>query len=63
MLSHIDGVIRVFALTNKTWKEEKSFHITKYAGTWIPSTDPSILLLAGFKSCFLYRKNASWLYV
>lgn len=63
MISHIDGIIRVFNYIDLVWKEEKSFHITNYAGTWIPSSDPSTLLLAGSKSCFLYRKNASWLYV
>lgn len=63
MLSHVNGVIRIYANTNDIWNEEKIFHISKYPGTWIPSTDPFTLLLAGYKSCFLYRKNSSWLYV
>ena len=48
--------------TNTTrWTEERSFHVTRSAGRWLRSDDPSLFLLLGRKSCVLLHSNAAWL--
>lgn len=48
--------------TNITrWTEERSFHVTRSAGRWLRSDDPSLFLLLGRKSCVLLHSNAAWM--
>lgn len=48
--------------TNTTrWTEERSFHVTRSAGRWLRSDDPSLFLLLGRKSCVLLHSNAAWM--
>lgn len=43
------------------WAEERSFHVTRCAGRWVPCEDPSLFLLLGRKSCLLLHSNAAWM--
>ena len=49
------------AINTTRWTEERSFHVTRSAGRWLRSDDPSLFLLLGRKSCVLLHSNAAWM--
>ena len=49
------------AINITRWTEERSFHVTRSAGRWLRSDDPSLFLLLGRKSCVLLHSNAAWM--